>query len=84
MQRQVVTTTPQVAKYVVSETTAGEYQLNTTTGNRPERQPRPGQPATVALLLASEEVPTVRVVIQDPATDLVLYQSEDIPVRLGI
>ena len=39
MQRQVVTTTPQVAKYVVSETAAGEYQLNTTTGNRTARQP---------------------------------------------
>ena len=34
MQRQVVTTTPQVAKYIVSEAATGEYQLNTTTGNR--------------------------------------------------
>ena len=39
MQRQVVTTTPQVAKYIVSETSTGEYQLNTTTGNRVARQP---------------------------------------------
>jgi hypothetical protein len=39
MQRQVVTTTPQVAKYVVSETATGEYQLNTTSGNRVARQP---------------------------------------------
>jgi len=39
MQRQVVTTTPQVAKYFVSEAAAGEYQLNTTSGNRVARQP---------------------------------------------
>ena len=39
MQRQVVTTTPQVAKYIVSEAATGEYQLNTTTGNRVARQP---------------------------------------------
>jgi hypothetical protein len=37
MQRQVVTT--QVAKYIVSEASTGEYQLNTTTGNRVARQP---------------------------------------------
>jgi hypothetical protein len=39
MQRQVVTMTPQVAKYIVSEAATGEYQLNTTTGNRVARQP---------------------------------------------
>jgi hypothetical protein len=39
MQRQVVTTTPQVAKYIVSENSTGEYQLNTTSGNRVARQP---------------------------------------------
>jgi hypothetical protein len=39
MQRQVVTMTPQVAKYFVSETATGEYQLNTTAGNRVARQP---------------------------------------------
>src|SRR5262245_12942574 len=39
MQRQVVTTTPQVAKYVVGDAAAGEYQLNTTSGNRVARQP---------------------------------------------
>jgi hypothetical protein len=42
MQRQVVTTTPQVAKYVVSDAATGEYQLNTTTGNRSSRQPLNG------------------------------------------
>jgi hypothetical protein len=39
MQRQVVTTTPEVAKYVVTENSTGEYQLNTTDGNRVARQP---------------------------------------------
>src|ERR1051326_512856 len=39
MQRQIVTTTPQVAKYVVTEASTGEYQLNTTSGNRVARQP---------------------------------------------
>lgn len=39
MQRQVVSTMPvQVAKYVVTDTPAGEYQLNTTTGNRTARR----------------------------------------------
>jgi len=43
MQRQVVQTTPQtVAKYIVSEAATGEYQLNTTTGNRVARQPLNG------------------------------------------
>jgi hypothetical protein len=42
MQRQVVTTTPQVAKYIVSEAATGEYQLNTTSGNRTARQPMNG------------------------------------------
>jgi hypothetical protein len=42
MQRQVVTTTPQVAKFIVSETATGEYQLNTTDGNRVARQPLNG------------------------------------------
>lgn len=39
MQRQVVTTTPEVSKYIVSENSTGEYQLNTTSGNRVARQP---------------------------------------------
>jgi Protein of unknown function (DUF1549)/Protein of unknown function (DUF1553) len=39
MQRQVVTVMPQVAKYIVSEASTGEYQLNTTSGNRVARQP---------------------------------------------
>jgi hypothetical protein len=42
MNRQVVSTTPQVAKYIVTEAATGEYQLNTTTGNRVARQPSNG------------------------------------------
>jgi len=39
-QRQVVATTPQtIAKYIVTEAATGEYNLNTTTGNRVSRQP---------------------------------------------
>ena len=39
MQRQVVQTTPQLAKYIVTDAATGEYTLNTTTGNRVARQP---------------------------------------------
>jgi hypothetical protein len=39
MQRQVVTVQPQLAKYIVSDLATGEYQLNTTIGNRSARQP---------------------------------------------
>jgi hypothetical protein len=40
MARTVVATEPrQIAKYIVTEAANGEYQLNTTTGNRSARQP---------------------------------------------
>src|SRR5262249_34664182 len=39
MQAQVVSTTPQVRKYIVTDLATGEYQLNTTNGNRVARQP---------------------------------------------
>jgi hypothetical protein len=35
---------PQVAKYMVNEAADGEYQLNTTGGNKTPRQPQAGQP----------------------------------------
>jgi hypothetical protein len=38
-----VTSTPTVAKYIVSDKATGDYQLNTTTGNRVARQPVNGQ-----------------------------------------
>lgn len=43
-----------------------------------------GKPVTVAFLLNDESVPSLRIVVQDPATDAELYRSpNDIPVRLG-
>ncbi len=45
----------------------------------------PGKPVTVAFLLSDESVPSLRVVVQDPATDAELFRSPtDIPVRLGV
>ena len=44
----------------------------------------PGRPASVAMVLRREDCPAIRVAILDPATDSVLVQSEDIPVRLGV
>lgn len=43
------------------------------------------KPITVAFLLSDESVPSLRVVVQDPATDADLFRSPtDIPVRLGM
>jgi PglZ domain len=45
---------------------------------------QPGKPVTVAFLLSDESVASLRIVVQDPATDAELYRSpNDIPVRLG-
>lgn len=45
----------------------------------------PNKPVTIAFLLSDESVASVRVVVQDPATDAELYRSlSDIPVRLGV
>jgi hypothetical protein len=45
----------------------------------------PNKPVTVAFLLGDESIPSLRVVVQDPATDAELYRSpNDIPVRLGV
>ena len=45
----------------------------------------PNKPVTVALLLSNESVKSLRIVVQDPATDAELYRSPtDIPVRLGV
>ncbi len=45
---------------------------------------QPGTEASVGVMLTREDRETVRVVVQDPATDAVLGQSDEIPVRLGI
>ena len=44
----------------------------------------PGTEVTVGLMLTRDDCQTVRVVVQDPATDAVLDQSEELPVKLGI
>ena len=46
---------------------------------------QPNKPITVAFLLSDESAGSLRVVVQDPATDAELYRSPtDIPVRLGV
>ena len=44
----------------------------------------PGTEANVGLMLTRDDCKTVRVVVQDPVTDAVLDQSEELPVKLGI
>ena len=44
----------------------------------------PGAKVTVGLMLTRDDCETVRVVVQDPVTDAVLDQSEELPVKLGI
>ncbi len=46
---------------------------------------QPNKPITIAFLLSDESVGSLRIVVQDPATDAELYRSPiDIPVRLGV
>jgi len=45
---------------------------------------KPGSEASLGLMLTREDCPSLRVVVQDPATDAVLAQSDEIPVQLGI
>jgi len=56
----------------------GEYHQNTGCVTI-----QPLKRASVAMLLESEECKKVTVIIQDPATDRVLAQSVEIPVKLG-
>ena len=44
----------------------------------------PGDEANVGMMLTREDCTSVRVVVLDPATDAVLDQSDEIPVKLGI
>lgn len=44
----------------------------------------PGTEVAVGLMLTRDDCKTVRVVVQDPVTDAVLDQSEELPVKLGI
>jgi hypothetical protein len=43
-----------------------------------------GSEANVGIMLTVEDCRSVRVVVQDPATDAVLARSAEVPVRLGI
>ena len=45
---------------------------------------QPGTEASVGLMLTRDDCQKVRIVVQDPATDAVLDQSDEIPVKLGI
>ena len=45
---------------------------------------QPGTEASVGIMLTRDDCKSVRLVVQDPATDAVLGQSDEIPVRLGI
>jgi hypothetical protein len=45
---------------------------------------KPGAEASVGLMLTRDDCATVRIVVQDPATDAVLDQSDEMPVKLGI
>ena len=44
----------------------------------------PGKDVDVGMLLTKDECKLVRIVVQDAATDVVLGQTDEIPVRLGI
>ena len=44
----------------------------------------PGSAVTVGLMLTRDDCDKVRVVVQDPTTDVVLDQSNELPVKLGI
>lgn len=43
-----------------------------------------GEKVSVGLMLNSSECETLRIVVQDPVTDGVLAQSDELPVKLGI
>jgi len=45
---------------------------------------QPGTEASVGLMLTRDDCQALRIVLQDPATDAVLDQSNAIPVKLGI
>jgi hypothetical protein len=46
---------------------------------------QPDKPITVAFLLNDDSVSSLRIIVQDLATDAELYRSpSDIPIRLGV
>jgi hypothetical protein len=45
---------------------------------------KPGEKVSVGLMLSAQGCETLRIVVQDPANDAVLAQSDELPVKLGI
>ncbi len=45
---------------------------------------KPGEKVSIGLMLNTEGCQTLRVVVQDPMTDAVLAQSDELPVKLGV
>lgn len=45
---------------------------------------KPGARVSVGFMLARDDVNALRVVVQDPKTDAVIAQSDEIPVELGV
>lgn len=45
---------------------------------------RPGAKVSVGIMLTKDDCESVRIMVQDPATDAVLARSEELPVKLGI
>jgi len=60
---------------------AMDAELDSTTG---VVRLMPGTPARVGFLLRRQDVPFVQIVLQDPATDALIAQSDEIPVNLGM
>jgi hypothetical protein len=44
----------------------------------------PGKSCSVGLQLLREDIESLQIVVLDPATDRVLAQSKNLPVKLGI
>lgn len=44
----------------------------------------PGEPISVAMMLTRDEFTKVRIVAQDPTTDAIMGQSDELPVKLGM
>ncbi len=45
---------------------------------------QPGSKASVGLMLSRDTVPSFRIVVIETSTDMVLVQTPEIPVKLGI
>jgi hypothetical protein len=85
----VLTTEPETFRVVLLANGEQVGEAGMTVGAELDRDSgivtmQPGTEASVGVMLTREDCASVRVVVQDPATDAVLGQSDEIPVRLGI